>query len=147
MGRFNSARLISLTAAILMIAAVACSSGSKDNQADTAATATPVPLTEAQVTATAVVAVEQATGAALFLEMISPESDELFVSQNSFEFKGRTTVDALLSVNDTVVDVDEFGQFAVSMDLEEGPNVIEVVASNAAGQQFDEVLLVFYEPV
>lgn len=90
-------------------------------------------------------AVEQATGA-LFLQMLSPSTDELFVTQGSYEFTGRTTVDALLSVNDSVLEVDEEGRFAFAMDLEEGPNVIEVVASNALGDQFDEVLLVIYEP-
>ena len=90
-------------------------------------------------------AVEQATGA-LFLQMLSPTTDELFVTQSSYEFSGRTTVDALLSVNDSVLEVDEEGRFAFAMDLEEGPNVIEVVASNALGEQFDEVLLVIYEP-
>ncbi len=78
--------------------------------------------------------------------MISPDTDELFVAQSSYEFSGRTTVDALLSVNDTVLEVDELGRFAFMMDLEEGPNVIEVVASNGLGEQFDEVLLVIYEP-
>ncbi len=90
--------------------------------------------------------VEQATGA-LFLEMLSPDTDELFVTQGSFEFSGRTTVDALLSVNDHVVEIDEHGNFSLDMALEEGPNVVEVIASNALGEQFDEVLLVIYEPV
>lgn len=89
---------------------------------------------------------EEATGA-LFLEMTSPNTDELFVTQNSYEFAGRTTVDALLSVNDHVLEVDEQGRFAFALDLEEGPNIVEVVASNSAGEQYDKVLLVIYEPV
>lgn len=152
----------------VLIAAVACTSPGSSNQPDqatpintgnTSATATPAgdPTGSAvtgetaaeasakSATAEAAAAVEQVTGV-LFLEMLSPVTDELFVTQSSYEFTGRTTVDAVLSVNDTVLEVDEEGRFAFAMDLEEGPNVIEVVASNAQGEQFDEVLLVIYEP-
>ena len=152
MGQFGTARLSLALVAILMIAAVACSSGSSNQ---TASTATSIPaantdggsgvITEAEATATSEAAFEDATGA-LFLEMNTSSTDDVFVTQNSYEVSGRTTVDALLSINDHVLDVDEQGRFAFSVDLEEGPNVIEVVASNATGQQFDEVLLVFYEP-
>lgn len=109
-----------------------------DQQVNASGTATATPTSEE--------AVAQATGE-LFLEMISPTTDELFVSESSFEFSGRTTVDALLSVNDSLLEIDEEGRFIFSMDLEEGPNVVEVVASNAFGEQYDEVILVIYEPV
>lgn len=161
--QMGTAKLLgTMMMAILMIAAVACSASEPTSQpapadtgANAAATSSPttdgsssVAPTETEVSAPAATVdaeIEQATGA-LFLEMISPDTDELFVMQSSFEFSGRTTVDALLSVNDRVLEVDEQGRFALSMDLEEGPNVIEVVASNALGEQFDEVLLVIYEP-
>jgi hypothetical protein len=158
----------------VLIAAIACTSATSTSQQDEVApadtgnsVATTVPaanpassgngstsngdaVTTDPVAPVAVIegdaAVEQATGA-LFLQMTSPVSDELFVTQSSYEFKGRTTVDALLSVNDSVLEVDEEGRFAFAMDLDEGPNVIEVVASNSLGEQFDEVLLVIYEPV
>ncbi|MDA0232109.1 MAG: hypothetical protein O3B04_06995 [Chloroflexi bacterium] len=159
----------------VLIAAVACTSPGSSNQQDpaapintgntgsTSATATPAgdpagsdtgsavtgetaaEASAKSATAEAAAAVEQVTGV-LFLEMLSPVTDELFVTQSTYEFTGRTTVDAVLSVNDTVLEVDEEGRFAFAVDLEEGPNVIEVVASNARGEQFDEVLLVIYEP-
>ncbi len=177
--QIGAAKLLGITMAILMIAAVACSSGTKTSEsapADTGAntagadggaatsqdqapdtgssTSDPfvagepdTPETGAPAAVETVDAeIEQATGA-LFLEMTSPDTDELFVTQSSFELSGRTTVDALLSVNDHVLEVDEMGRFSLNMDLEEGPNVIEVIASNALGEQFDEVLLVIYEPV
>lgn len=164
--QIGAAKLLGITMAILMIAAVACTSGTATSQpapADTGAntagsstgdqssatgsvaTTEPEPSGTAASEATADAQIEQAIGA-LFLEMTSPDTDELFVTQSSFEFSGRTSVDALLSVNDHILEVDEQGRFAVSMDLEEGPNVIEVVASNALGEQFDQVLLVIYEP-
>lgn len=171
--QIGPAKLLVIAMAVLMIAAVACSSGEKTTQPDAPATGAnaagsnaattsdqgqtantdsggsssiaPVAPEAAAPEATVDAEVEQAIGA-LFLEMISPDSNELFVTQSSFEFSGRTTVDALLSVNDHVLEVDEQGHFTLNMDLEEGPNVVEVVASNALGEQFDEVLLVIYEP-
>ena len=156
------AKLAVLMLVVLLVAA-ACSSGSKSDdvaaltattgaapagnqQADGTPAAT-VESGDASVSAdaTSEAAFEQATGD-LFLEMTSPTSDEIYVAQSSYEFSGRTTVDALLSVNDYVLEVDEEGRFAFSLDLEEGPNVVEVIASNSLGDQFDEVLLVFYEP-
>ncbi len=172
--QIGAAKLLGITMAILMIAAVACSSGNdsqpapadtganspgssagaasnQDQQSGTGSVATgqsgnlSADDEVAALEATADAEIEQATGA-LFLEMISPDTDELFVTQSSYEFSGRTTVDALVSVNDHVLEVDEQGRFSFSMDLEDGPNVIEVVASNTLGEQFDEVLLVIYEP-
>jgi hypothetical protein len=70
----------------------------------------------------------------------------MFVSTGSIDISGHTTVDALLSVNDDVLEVDAEGKFNHTVKLEEGPNLIEVVASDAEGHQFDEVLLVIYEP-
>ena len=159
--------LLAIMASMLLIAAVACSSKNKDSEptpadpvvSDVVTNDRPADSgTVAQVdegssddpakTVADVepdVAFEQATGV-LFLEMISPQTDELFVTQSNYKFSGRTTVDALLSVNDHVLEVDELGRFAFDMDLEEGPNVIEVIASNATGDQYDEVLLVIYEP-
>lgn len=168
-GQIGVARLIALCVAVMMIAAAACSSSTPvDEPAPANSDSNSAPAVESngdntgsgdgssvepntepapEVTEPTVDAmVEQATGV-LFLEMISPDSDELFVTQSSYELSGRTTVDALLSVNDEVLDVDEEGKFALSIELEEGPNVIEVIASNALGEQQDEVLLVFYEPV
>ncbi len=62
-----------------------------------------------------------------------------------YEVTGRTTVDALVSVNDTIAQVDEDGRFRVTVSLEEGPNFVEVVASNTAGDQASEILLIIYE--
>jgi len=90
-------------------------------------------------------AVQDPVGA-LFLEIDAPAQPEMFVSSSRLDITGRTTVDALVSVNDTIVEIDEEGRFALSFGLEEGPNLIEIVASNAEGEQFDDVLLVIYEP-
>ncbi|MDA0676510.1 MAG: hypothetical protein O2788_00710 [Chloroflexi bacterium] len=153
----STAKVAGIALAFL-IASVACTSADKtsptvaDTGTGSAATATSTTsgngsngsssLTVADKEATVIA---EATGA-FFLEMTSPADTEVYVSQASYEFSGRTTVDALVSVNDYVLDVDEEGRFGFNMDLEEGPNVIEVIASNTAGEQQGKVLLVIYVP-
>ena len=44
-----------------------------------------------------------------FLEIISPEEDPTFAETSTFTVFGRTRVDAAVSVNDTLVDVDQDG--------------------------------------
>ena len=55
-------------------------------------------------------------------------------------------MDAVVTINDTVVEPNIDGQFSLTVDLEDGPNIIEVVASVASGEQLDLVLVVFYLP-
>ena len=120
----------------------------------TAATATAVPpaapmTTPApSATPTPPVATLQATAAAtegdLFLEMVAPLESEIFTSEPLIDIVGRTRVDAVVTINDTVVEPGPDGQFSMGLDLEEGPNIIEVVASVASGEQEDVVLVVVY---
>ena len=57
---------------------------------------------------------------------------------------GRTRVDAVVTVNDTVVEPDGDGRFEATVQLEEGPNIIEIVSSVASGEQLELVLVVIY---
>jgi len=117
------------------------------------ATATAPPET---VTATATAApAETATPAptptqdptgALFLAIESPANLVEIVTEDEIEITGRTRIDALVSVNDEIVDVDENGRFNATVALEEGDNVIEIVASIATGEEVGESLVIFYEP-
>ena len=87
----------------------------------------------------------EATGA-FFLDIEAPSSDEVIVFTRMLDVKGRSTVDALVSVNDTIAEIDGDGRFSVPVELIEGPNIVEVVASDTDGGQFSEVLLVIYDP-
>ena len=58
----------------------------------------------------------------------------------------RTRVDAAVSVNDNLVEPDLEGRFRQVVDLEVGANVIEIVVSNASGEQKGLVLTVIYLP-
>ena len=81
-----------------------------------------------------------------FLEIVSPESSEVIVDVNSITVAGNTTADAVVSVNDNFVKVDLEGTFETSIQLEDGVNMIEVVASLTSGEQFDQVIAVIYSP-
>jgi len=83
---------------------------------------------------------------ALFLAIESPADLVEIVTEDTVEITGRTRIDALVSVNDEIVDVDENGRFSATVALEEGDNVIEIVASIATGEEVGESLVIFYEP-
>lgn len=59
---------------------------------------------------------------------------------------GQTQPNALVSVNDSVGFADAEGRFSIALPLQEGPNVLEVIASNAAGEQVFVILTVLYQP-
>ena len=83
---------------------------------------------------------------AFFLDLgILERFDEYFVTTDTFYVAGRTSIDALVSVNDTFVDVAVDGTFRATVTLEEGPNIIEVVASTAEGDESSIVLVIIYE--
>ena len=113
-------------------------------------TPTPVPTATPIPTATPVpTATPDQLGAEFFLEVTSPqpEADEdiIFVSTSTVVVVGRTRVDAAVTIGDAFVEVDEEGRFEGTVDLEVGPNVIEVVAS-VTGEEGSAVLVVAYEP-
>ena len=56
--------------------------------------------------------------------------NETTVNTASIGVKGRTEADSVVTVNEAVVEVDAEGRFGTSVILEEGPNLIEVVASS-----------------
>lgn len=59
--------------------------------------------------------------------------------------KGQTEPDAVVSVEGVTVEVDEDGKFSTVVTLEEGPNLIEVQASNFEGDEGSVVLTVIYD--
>ena len=72
------------------------------------------------------------------------------VGTRSFEYGGRTTPGAVVSVfvNDeiAIADVTEEGEFSVKVTLEEGPNHIEVIASDSNGNEEYSSVTVMYVP-
>jgi len=81
-----------------------------------------------------------------FLLIVTEPEEDSVVSSSPVTVSGSTTPDAIVSVNGESVEVDIDGNFIAEVALEEGPNAIEVVASNLQGDQESVVLAVVYIP-
>lgn len=75
---------------------------------------------------------------------VSQPQDETTVYSADLEVKGTTEADAVLSVNGVTVEVNEDGSFSTIVTLEEGPNPIEVLASDFEGNEGSAILTVIY---
>ncbi len=100
-----------------------------------AATATPTPAPTATPT--------PLPAAPLSLKVTAPAPDSV-VTTASVTVKGTTRIDAVVSVNGVLADVDQDGNFAIAVVLDPGPNVLEVIASDFEGSQVSVVLAVVY---
>ena len=87
-----------------------------------------------------------ATDGELFLQLVQPTETEVFTDSDTLLVSGRTRVDAVVTINDTIVEPNIDGEFSLDVPLEEGPNIIEVVVSVASGEQMDLVLVAIYLP-
>ena len=58
---------------------------------------------------------------------------------------GQAPADTVISVNDDIILVPADGNFSIPVTLDEGPNVLELAASNTGGDEIDLVLTVVYE--
>ena len=81
-----------------------------------------------------------------FLEIINPPQDEIVVDSPSLTLRGRTRADAVVSIDDLIVEPDVDGIFTTTVTLSEGPNIIEIVASVASAEPLDRVLAIIYAP-
>ncbi|MCH8849018.1 MAG: hypothetical protein IIC32_08610 [Chloroflexi bacterium] len=106
-----------------------------------APTATPTPTPAPTATPTPTPAPDE-----FVLHIVEPVEAETLTTNPTLLVSGRTRVDAVVTVNDTFVDPDIDGRFSAEIPLDEGPNIIEVVASIATGEQLSVVLAVIYEP-
>ena len=79
-----------------------------------------------------------------FLELEFPTSLDSIVNKSSIVIKARTRVDALVTVNDYILEPDINGRFQQEISLEQGLNIIEIIASASTGEQKSIVLGVGY---
>jgi hypothetical protein len=77
---------------------------------------------------------------------VTSPQDESIVNTPNIVVVGTTSPGAVVSVNGGLANVDAAGAFQLSLALEEGPNIIEVVASDVNGNELYEILSVIYEP-
>ncbi len=81
-----------------------------------------------------------------FLLLITEPENQSVVDSSSLPLSGRTGRNAVVSINGRSVPVDRFGYFSETILLAEGPNFIDVVATNDNGETFSEVVAVIYRP-
>ena len=79
------------------------------------------------------------------LEVTEPQ-DESVVDTSPIPVRGITSPGAEVSINGELIDVDGQGSFAAMVELEEGPNVIEVVATDYEGNEEYCIVAVIYAP-
>ena len=68
------------------------------------------------------------------------------VNSEEIAIMGRASPDATVSANGQLASMDPSGNFEALLALEEGPNLIEVIASDLAGEARTLVLTVIYIP-
>ena len=75
---------------------------------------------------------------------VTEPQDETTVYAADIVVKGQTEADAVVSVDGVTIEVDSEGKFSKTVTLEEGPNLIEVLASDFEGNEGSVVLTVIY---
>ncbi|MBM3942308.1 MAG: hypothetical protein FJ316_05195 [SAR202 cluster bacterium] len=120
------ARFLLPATLVFAVLTLACSQGTAPRQQPVQAR-TPVPSSAAA--ATPAPAMTES-----ILDVSSP-ADESVVTKSPVDVAGKAAPDAVVTVNGQVVEVDANGRFNVQVTLEEGPNVIEVLASDFSGQK------------
>ena len=136
-------RLVLSLAALIIAVGNGCTTVSPSPTAPpgpTAAANTPAPSPTATAEPLPSVTPEE-----FFLSVSNPENESV-VDQSPIEVQGNTVVDAVVTVNGLLVEVGPQGEFASSVDLEEGPNVIEVIASDFAGHEESRAFSIIYIP-
>jgi putative hemolysin len=81
----------------------------------------------------------------VILEIVAPQ-DGAVVDSPQIDVTGNASPGAVVSVNDDILIAGPDGTFKWPVTLEEGPNLIEIVASNATGAEATLELTVIYEP-
>ncbi len=79
------------------------------------------------------------------LQVLSPQ-DGAVVNAAQVLVSGTASPGAVVTVNDAILVVGGDGTFQSTVALDQGPNLVEVIASNASGSETTIDLTVTYEP-
>ena len=113
---------------VFLLIIVACTTPPTDNPI---ATLQPTPWEEVSGT--------------LWVRILSPADNEI-VNVSSVEVQGEAPADTVLSVNDEIVIVSSDQVFSLPVALEEGINVIEIVASDYDENEVSFIMTITYQP-
>jgi len=72
--------------------------------------------------------------------------EDVLVPTLPYTLEGQAPAGTVVSVNEAILVVGETATFAVEVPLEEGPNLVEVIASSPQGEEVSFLLTVTYEP-
>ena len=106
---------------------------------------TPNPATHTPSTKPDTIAISTPTATCSLLEITLP-ADASIVNTAKIQIVGQTSPNAVVSVNGDLVDLDTVGKFQYAITLDQGANIIEIVASDPNGNEQDKILRVIYEP-
>lgn len=81
---------------------------------------------------------------ALVLEVISPMNGEMLTS-SIVTVRGRTVANAEVLINDKDTKADAQGNFLTTLNLDEGENIINIVANDSEGKSAEKELTVTFE--
>ena len=84
------------------------------------------------------------TSGSLWLRLFTPKDGEI-VNLNMINVSGQAPVETVISLGEDIILVGNEGSFSIPVTLDEGPNVIELVASNVDGDIIELVLTIVYE--
>jgi hypothetical protein len=84
------------------------------------------------------------TNGSLWLRLFTPKDGDI-VNQKVINVSGQAPVETVISLNEDIILVGNEGSFSIPVTLDEGPNVIELVASNVDGDIIELVLTIVYE--
>ena len=102
-----------------------------------------MPTTDIQPTPTIISAPEPS--GTLWLQVLSPQ-DEAVVNTPQVDVIGSAPAGAVISANDEILIVGDDEQFKTTVSLDEGPNLIEIIASDDNGNEISLILTIIYEP-
>lgn len=85
------------------------------------------------------------TPGSLWLQVLSPQDDAV-INSPQVDVIGSAPAGAVVSVNDEILIMGDNQQFKTKVSLDEGPNLIEIVASDDNGNEMSLLLTVIYEP-
>jgi glucodextranase-like protein len=85
------------------------------------------------------------TSGSLTVRVLQPEEGATYQT-DTVKVKGEAPPETVVTVNDDILIVGSDGKFETEVLLEEGPNVIEIVASDVEGNEVAFEIAVTYEP-
>ncbi len=84
-------------------------------------------------------------GSPIWLRIITP-IDQAVVNTPQIEVAGEAPAGAVISIDDQILIVGADSRFSAMVTLDEGPNLIEIVASDVMGNELTMEIVVIYEP-